>query len=271
MTVQPTGPAPAGATTGTTSPQYVTIKQPDGSSYRIPMAKATWDPATGTWASAAPPEANELAKTINRKHGQALDADDFMKLLVAQMRYQDPSKPADTTAMMQQTASMAMLERVNEMTTSAESMAKAAEKLTASNNDLMAYYATQRVEQRMSAAVGLIGANISFANPADASQTLDGVVETVKFDESGPILIVGGTSVPLGSVKSVKAPASAPAPAPAPAPTEPGPATGTTPAPAPTTPAPAPSAGDTDTSGSTAGAPATDGTATGTGTTGPTA
>ena len=34
----------------------------------------------------------------------AMGSDTFLKLLVAQMKYQDPSKPADSTEMMAQTA-----------------------------------------------------------------------------------------------------------------------------------------------------------------------
>ncbi|MDO5629447.1 MAG: flagellar hook capping FlgD N-terminal domain-containing protein, partial [Mobilicoccus sp.] len=109
--------------------RYVTIRQPDGSTHRIAQPEARWDPATEAWVTEVRPEDVQVAHHQNRKYGQALDADDFMKLLVAQMTYQDPSNPADTTAMMQQTASMAMLERVNEMSTSAENMAKAVEKL----------------------------------------------------------------------------------------------------------------------------------------------
>ena len=69
-----------------------------GATMRIPQSKATWDPTTKTWVSNVTPEMTAQAQAINRKYGMSLDADDFMKLLVAQMRFQDPSKPADTTA-----------------------------------------------------------------------------------------------------------------------------------------------------------------------------
>lgn len=255
---------PVGSTTNSTPPPPPaptnTVKQPDGSTFQLPIPTATWDPATNSWRSNVTEEVTKQAQQINRKYGQALDADDFMKLLVAQMRYQDPSKPADTTAMMQQTASMAMLERVNEMTTSANAMAEAAKDLKASNNELMAYYAGQRVEQRMATAVGMIGATITYADPADASKTLEGLVESVKFSDAGPILFVSGTDVPLGSVKSVKTPAPA--------------APDATPATSDTNTGSAPSTGSTtDTTGAptgtaTDGTPGSDTTADSTGSTG---
>lgn len=234
-----TGAAPTDQTT------YVTITQPDGSTQRIPQAKATYDPTTKKWVSNITPEMSAEAAKINRKYGMALDADDFMKLLVAQMRFQDPSKPADTTAMMQQTSSMAMLERVNELSTNAEAMSKAVKDLTSSNDQLMAYYAGQRVEQRMSTAVGMIGANISYADPADASKTLAGLVESVRFGESGPILVVNGKDVPLGSVTGVTSPATTPS-------TPPAPTTGTT--------GSAPSTGTTTAKDGTTGSSPTDST-----------
>ena len=223
MTTPVTGATGSG-TTPTDQTTYVTITQPDGATIRIPQSKATWDPATKKWISNVTPEMQAQAQQINRKYGQNLDADDFMSLLVAQMRFQDPSKPADTTAMMQQTASMAMLERVNELSTNAEAMSKAVKDLTTSNDTLMAYYAGQRVEQRMSTAVGMIGATITYADPADASKTIAGLVESVRFSESGPILVVNGKDVPLGSVTSVTSPATA-SPA---SPTTPAPTTGST-------------------------------------------
>ncbi|WP_040157705.1 flagellar hook capping FlgD N-terminal domain-containing protein [Mobilicoccus massiliensis] len=245
-----TTPVGATGTTSTPAPTpTVTITQPDGTKFEIPQSMAVWDPATKTWKSNTTPEATQQAQQINRKYGMALDADDFMKLLVAQMRFQDPSKPADTTAMMQQTASMAMLERVNELSSNAEAMSNAVKDLTNSNDQLMAYYAGQAVEQRMSTAVGMIGANITYADPADASKTLDGRVESVKFSTAGPILVVNGKDVPLGAVQSVKSPATAP--------------TGTTDAPSTTdgTTGSAPSTGaTTDTTGAPTGNTATDGT-----------
>lgn len=237
MTIATGATGATGSTGGSPTDQttYVTITQPDGATMRIPQSKATWDPTTKTWVSNVTPEMTAQAQAINRKYGMSLDADDFMKLLVAQMRFQDPSKPADTTAMMQQTASMAMLERVNELSTNAEAMSKAVKDLTNSNDQLMAYYAGQRVEQRMSTAVGMIGASIAYADSADASKTLAGVVESVRFSPSGPILVVNGKDVPLGSVTSVTSPAT------------------------PTT-APAPTAGTTGSTPSTGTTTATDGT-----------
>src|SRR5687768_16764078 len=43
------------------------------------------------------------------------DQDVFLKLLVAQLKYQDPSKPADSTAFLSQTAQFTQVEKLGEI------------------------------------------------------------------------------------------------------------------------------------------------------------
>ena len=44
-----------------------------------------------------------------------LDRDAFLKLLVAQLKYQDPTKPADASQMVAQSAQLTMVDRLNEI------------------------------------------------------------------------------------------------------------------------------------------------------------
>ncbi|HTR01506.1 MAG TPA: flagellar hook capping FlgD N-terminal domain-containing protein, partial [Candidatus Acidoferrum sp.] len=53
---------------------------------------------------------------------KALGADDFMKLLVTQMNNQDPSNPQDNTAFLAQLAQFTMVNGVNKLGTSMDSM-----------------------------------------------------------------------------------------------------------------------------------------------------
>ena len=203
MTVTPT------TGTGTTQPTpevtYVTIKQPDGTEYRIPQSKATWDPSTKKWVASPSQEALDLAKKINATASNKMDGDMFIKLLVAQLKYQDPSKPMDTAAMMQQTASLAMVERMNEMSTNVDNMVKATQSLAETEKEMATSYVSMLVEQRMSSAVSLVGRTISYADAKDPETKITGVVESVRFDKTGPILSVDGKDVPLTAVVSVKA------------------------------------------------------------------
>jgi flagellar basal-body rod modification protein FlgD len=119
----------------------------------------------------------------------AFDKDTFLKLLVAQLKYQDPSHPADSGQLMQQTSSLSMVESTNQM----------AKEISAMVNT----YTSMLAEQRMASGVALVGHNVSYLDPSDATKTLQGVVDSVKFDATGPILSVGGKDVPLSSVSAV--------------------------------------------------------------------
>ena len=58
----------------------------------------------------------QAAKSSNK-----LDQDTFLKLLVAQMKYQDPSNPADATQFLTQTAQFTQVEKLGAI---ADSVAK---------------------------------------------------------------------------------------------------------------------------------------------------
>jgi flagellar basal-body rod modification protein FlgD len=146
-----------------------------------------------------------------------LDRDAFLKLLVAQLRYQDPSKPLDPTEMVSQSAQLTVVDKLNEISGA----------LTQSS-----------VIDRLALAGSVIGKDISFASPEGYPVTAQ--VTSVRFEGSSLVLRAGTYEVALESVQSVAehpvtpppAPAAAPAPA-APAPAAPAP---------PAAPPPAPSA-----------------------------
>lgn len=206
------GSAATGATLNETPEgTKVTITQRDGSKteYTIPTMQPD---GKGGWISTPSAGMADLAKVQNRKYGMQLDANDFMQLLVAQLRYQDPSKPADTAAMMQQTASMAMIERVNElagaadsMTKSSEALAKANEQLVQSNTAMTQHLGALLAQQSLAAAIGLIGQKVDYTDPAggEDAPSKTGVVESVKVGADGPIISVNGQDVPIANVTGV--------------------------------------------------------------------
>jgi flagellar basal-body rod modification protein FlgD len=116
-----------------------------------------------------------------RKTGGELGKDDFMKLLIAQLRYQDPSSPSDPSAFMTQTAQFTMLEKLT-------SLADAQQQLVAA--------------QLQFGASNLIGKTVSYVG-ADGKETT-GVVSAATFTGSNPTVKVGDTDVPLSSVKEVR-------------------------------------------------------------------
>jgi flagellar basal-body rod modification protein FlgD len=71
------------------------------------------------------------SKTADNK--TQLDSDAFLKLLVAQLKYQDPSKPTDSTEMMAQSAQFTMVQRLEDMAKSTASTLNLEQGMAASN------------------------------------------------------------------------------------------------------------------------------------------
>jgi flagellar basal-body rod modification protein FlgD len=103
--------------------------------------------------------------------------DVFLKLLVAQMRYQDPSNPVDSSQMMSQTATFTQVEKLEE--------------IAQQNAALLAL-------QRSSSAGALVGRTVTYTD-TDGS-TKSGVVTSVRLstDTSEAQAVVGGVAVPVG-------------------------------------------------------------------------
>jgi flagellar basal-body rod modification protein FlgD len=116
--------------------------------------------------------------TKNAGSGKTLgDQDTFLKLLVAQMKYQDPSKPTDSTQFLAQTAQFTQVEKLGEI----------AEMLSA---------------QQLIGASNLVGRTITYLGDDGAEVT--GVVTAAKLGGSEPTLKVGNTDVQLSKVTEVR-------------------------------------------------------------------
>ena len=137
---------------------------------------------TGVVATAPPANAS-AAKSAT---GQMLDPQAFLQLLVAQLQYQDPSNPADTSTFLNQTAMLSQVQTMNGM-----------------SDTLASLTATQQGQ----AATGLIGKQITYLDLAGAKQT--GVVDSATIDGTTATLKIGNIPVALDKVLSVaNAPAS---------------------------------------------------------------
>jgi flagellar basal-body rod modification protein FlgD len=109
-----------------------------------------------------------------------MDKDLFLKLLVAQLKYQDPTKPADTTQFLAQTAQFTMVEKLEDLSKQQTEMVTA---------------------QLMASATSLIGRTVSYTGSDGNEHT--GVVASTTLGSS-PTLKVGNTDVALSSVKEVR-------------------------------------------------------------------
>jgi flagellar basal-body rod modification protein FlgD len=108
------------------------------------------------------------------------DKDMFLKLLVAQMKYQDPMNPTDSSEFLSQSAQFTALEK---MSTTAEQV-------------------TQLVGLQMAfGASSLVGRTVTY--PMDDGTSVSGQVSSVKFTATGPILRVDGVDVDFTDVTAV--------------------------------------------------------------------
>ncbi len=140
---------------------------------------------TGAHATGLAGAAASTAATATTSSGSTIDSDAFLKLLVAQLKYQDPSKPVDSSAFMAQTAQMQMVETLHE--------------LVAQNAALIG-------GQNSLSALSLVGQDVSWTIDG---VTKSGAVEAVRLDSGGPVLVVGDSEVPISAVSRVSAPGSA--------------------------------------------------------------
>ena len=124
--------------------------------------------------------ANAAKSGSSRATANTMDSEMFMKLLVTQLKNQDPSTPMDTNAMMSQTTQLAMMEQVTAQTT------------TANEN----YSLQMRI-----AASNLVGREVSYTGPDGVE--VKGTATSVSFAEAVPKVSVGGKEVALDLISGI--------------------------------------------------------------------
>jgi len=110
------------------------------------------------------------------------DKEMFLQLLVAQLRYQDPSNPADTTQFMSQSAQFTALEKMQDVADQTAALLSAQVSFGAS---------------------GMVGKHVTYLD--GNGNSVHGDVQSVAFDANGPMLLVDGAHVSLGQIQSVGA------------------------------------------------------------------
>jgi flagellar basal-body rod modification protein FlgD len=135
----------------------------------LPAGRLLAPPATTTTAPIGTPS-DQMGK------------DTFLKLLVAQLKYQNPLEPTDSAAFMAQTAQFTVVEKLDA--------------LTKTNAELLS-------TNRALSASSLIGQQVVSAGEAGAADVV-ATVTGVRFDLTGPVLITGDTELPLSAVKEVR-------------------------------------------------------------------
>lgn len=122
------------------------------------------------------------ATTATTVPTQSFDKDTFLKLLVAQLRYQDPSKPTDATQFLAETAQFSLVEKFDA--------------LAAADQQVLQATQTQ-------AATAMVGRQIAWS---DSTGDHTGTVTSVTIKDGKPSLQVGDAQVGLDAITEVKGP-----------------------------------------------------------------
>jgi flagellar basal-body rod modification protein FlgD len=114
----------------------------------------------------------------------SLDKDAFLKLLVAQLRYQDPSSPVDSSQFMAQTAQFTQVEKLEQMAKDSTAALSLQQGLAASS---------------------LVGKRVSWVDTAGVAH--EGTAVSATFGGSlsaEPSVKVGDEQVPLSQITTVR-------------------------------------------------------------------
>jgi flagellar basal-body rod modification protein FlgD len=127
--------------------------------------------------------ASNKTNSTTTKDSTALDNDDFMKLLFAELKNQDPSKPMDSSEMMSQIATLNSLNALVAIKSS---------------------IATLNDSQTLSYATSLIGKTINAVpDSSDTSKIVTGVVTSMTTYNGETLVQIGDTDVKLSTIVSV--------------------------------------------------------------------
>ena len=154
-------------------------------STRSPSARTEAD-TSGTSASSGSSGSSSTSGSSSSSSSSAssastmLDRDAFLKLLVAQLKYQDPSKPADASEMISQSAQLSVVDKLDQIS---QSITEA----SATN--------------RLNLGGSIIGKQVTFAGTDGVP--VSEVVTSVSFTGTSMVLRAGTWDVPIDAVASI--------------------------------------------------------------------
>src|SRR4051794_26243044 len=146
-------------------------------------------PVSGAGSAAAMAASQATASaTSTVERSDQMGSDTFLQLLVAQMRYQDPSNPASSTDFIAQTATFTQVEKLEQLVNQNASML---------------------VMQESATAGALVGRTATYTN--DNGESVTGVVTSVQLATTAneAAATIGGKKIAIGRLTEISSTASA--------------------------------------------------------------
>lgn len=115
---------------------------------------------------------------------QVLDREGFLQLLVAQLKYQDPANPTDANQLMNTTAQLTLVDKINELVTLQQG---------------------QTTMQRAALAGSLVGKEATYTttDATGKATTATGVIDAVKLSGTDLVLRIGSRDVAIANVVEI--------------------------------------------------------------------
>ena len=126
--------------------------------------------------------------TVTNATKNILGKDDFLKLLMTQLKYQDPMEPADNKEFIAQMAQFTTLEQMGN--------------ISAGFADLNSLQVGLLQETAISRAMNLIGRNVEAVDP-ETDTVISGIVTGMKVVDGIPKIIIGTSELDIGTVTKV--------------------------------------------------------------------
>jgi flagellar basal-body rod modification protein FlgD len=116
----------------------------------------------------------------NAGDNTGLSSQAFLQLLVAQLQYQDPSQPVDTSSFMQETATLTQVQTMESNSTATTGLLQA---------------------QQAQSAAALVGKSVSYLDANGKAQT--GTITSATISATPPTLQIGSADVDLSQIQKV--------------------------------------------------------------------
>lgn len=133
---------------------------------------------------------------------KTLGKEEFLKLLITELRYQDPTKPMDDREFISQMAQFSALEQMQNLNTSFENLKNSFETLNISVVEGLQALTYQLVLNGMYDGLNLLGKEVSYLDENDETKT--GTIEALKPKGTYYVAVINGEEVELSRINQIK-------------------------------------------------------------------